>query len=182
MMEGISCILSELESVLSRIDEKQCEDLCGRICRAKKIMLNGGGRSGLMARAFAMRLVQLGLDVQIVGDFTATAIGEGDLLISLSASGGTPAVCAAQRKAASLGADTVAITGNADSELAKSCARIVLISGVDSKESFGVSSKQPMGSLFEQSVLLLADAIVMLLMEKTGQSGSNMKARHANLE
>jgi 6-phospho-3-hexuloisomerase len=41
---------------------------------------------------------------------------------------------------------------------------------------------QPMGSLFEQSLLIFFDIIVMRLMEKKGLDSKTMFERHANLE
>ena len=46
----------------------------------------------------------------------------------------------------------------------------------------GFKSIQPLGSLFEQSLLLALDGIVLLLMETTGEDPAVMFRRHANLE
>jgi 6-phospho-3-hexuloisomerase len=43
-------------------------------------------------------------------------------------------------------------------------------------------SAQPMASLFEQTMALVSDALVLELMDRTGQSTDTMFARHANLE
>jgi 6-phospho-3-hexuloisomerase len=39
-----------------------------------------------------------------------------------------------------------------------------------------------MASLFEQSMLLFYDALVLKLMELKGQNSANMYGKHANLE
>ena len=44
------------------------------------------------------------------------------------------------------------------------------------------TSIQPMASLFEQSMLLTLDAIILILMSKTKIDNDAMFARHANLE
>jgi 6-phospho-3-hexuloisomerase len=45
-----------------------------------------------------------------------------------------------------------------------------------------VSSIQPMGCLFEQSLLILQDLMILMLMEKTGITASQMAKRHRNVE
>jgi 6-phospho-3-hexuloisomerase len=44
------------------------------------------------------------------------------------------------------------------------------------------TSIQPMGSLFEQSLLITLDVMAMMLMEKLGQTSEQMFKLHANLE
>ena len=39
-----------------------------------------------------------------------------------------------------------------------------------------------MGSLFEQASFLILDALVLELMDRLGETGDTMFARHANLE
>jgi 6-phospho-3-hexuloisomerase len=39
-----------------------------------------------------------------------------------------------------------------------------------------------MGSLFEQSLLVVLDAVVLELMQRRGESSESMFLRHANLE
>ncbi len=43
-------------------------------------------------------------------------------------------------------------------------------------------SVQPLGTLFEQSMLILCDSLVLALMRRTGVSAAQMFAHHANLE
>jgi 6-phospho-3-hexuloisomerase len=46
----------------------------------------------------------------------------------------------------------------------------------------GTVSIQPMGSLFEQSLLICMDHIILRLMEKIGITAGEMFKKHANLE
>jgi D-arabinose 5-phosphate isomerase GutQ len=39
-----------------------------------------------------------------------------------------------------------------------------------------------MGTLFEQSLLILCDSLILELMRQTGVSAAHMLVRHANLE
>ena len=82
-------ILGELGSILHQIDLKDTEKLMEGILSSERIFLAGMGRSGLIARAFAMRLMQIGLEVYFVRDATTPAIGKGDLLVAISGSGET---------------------------------------------------------------------------------------------
>ena len=45
-----------------------------------------------------------------------------------------------------------------------------------------LASVQPMGSLFEQTLALTMDSLVMALMERTGETATRMFDRHAALE
>ena len=45
-----------------------------------------------------------------------------------------------------------------------------------------LASMQPLGTLFEQSLLTVCDSIIMELMQKNGIDTAPMLARHANLE
>ena len=46
----------------------------------------------------------------------------------------------------------------------------------------GDTSGQPQGSLFEQSLLILLDAIVVALMTSSNMTSEDLFSRHANLE
>ena len=50
------------------------------------------------------------------------------------------------------------------------------------EECIGSISVQPMGTLFEQSMLILCDSLILGLMQRTGVSAAQMFERHANLE
>jgi len=89
-------ILQELSRTVSDVDPSSLERLARTLLDAKRIFVAGSGRSGLMMRAFAMRLMHMGFPVFIVGDTTTPAIGKEDLLVIGSGSGetGALAVCA----------------------------------------------------------------------------------------
>jgi 6-phospho-3-hexuloisomerase len=46
----------------------------------------------------------------------------------------------------------------------------------------GGKSRQPLGTIFEQSLLLYCDALVMLTMKRLGISEDEMARRHTQLE
>ena len=82
-------ILEELKENAQQVSEKEVEEMAACILKAERIFVAGAGRSGFAARAFANRLMHLGLNVFFVGEPTTPAVGGGDLLIIGSGSGET---------------------------------------------------------------------------------------------
>jgi 6-phospho-3-hexuloisomerase len=151
---------------------------------AKTVFIAGAGRSGLMIRSFAMRLAHLGRSVQVVGDVTTRRLGPGDVLLIGSGSGKTRGILAMAESAVENGGKIGIITISPESPLAKLSACVVVIRAPTpkSQQENPESSIQPMGSLFEQSLLVTLDVMVMMLMEKLGQTAEQMFDLHANLE
>ena len=89
-------IISEISSVMEEIDENTIEEVISEILNANKIFIVGAGRSGLVGKAFAMRLMQIGFKVYVVGETITPSMEEGDLLIAISNSGETKSVCWAE--------------------------------------------------------------------------------------
>ena len=82
-------ILEEVSGVVDRADLSKTQDLVTAIRGAKRVFVAGAGRSGLMMRAFAMRVMQLGIDTYVVGESTTPDVRKDDLLIIGSGSGRT---------------------------------------------------------------------------------------------
>ena len=189
----LHAIAEELSAALGRIATEQEEELVRAILQAPRIFVAGAGRSGLMARAFAMRLMHMGLTVYAVGDVTTPALAAGDLLLIASGSGRTTGLVNMAEKAASLGATVATVTMDPQAPIAALADAVLQIhaptpkaaqAGRDDSEITPVQpmSVQPMGSLFEQCLLLCLDHIIVLLMERKGQNSERMFQRHANLE
>ncbi|MCC3374917.1 6-phospho-3-hexuloisomerase [Cohnella sp. REN36] len=178
-----SLVLRELASVAESISEDDAAALAGRIRRAERIFVAGAGRSGLMMRAFAMRLMHLGFRTHVVGETTTPGFGARDLLIVGSGSGETRSLAAMAERASAAGGTVALATVQPDSTIGRLAACVVAIPA-SVKEASGPSrpSVQPMGSLFEQSLLLLLDALVLRLMEESDIAAAAMFGRHANLE
>ena len=154
------------------------------IIKAPHIFLAGAGRSGLVMRCFAMRLMHLGFSVFVVGETTTPAISEGDLLLIGSASGETGSLVLFARQAAKQKAGLALITALPESTLGKLAQVKVQINApvLGHPPQAGSVSIQPMGSLFEQCLLLLLDGMVLELVDTTGAGAQWMWTRHANLE
>lgn len=178
-----TAILQELEQALAGISAESVDQLTRLIGRADRIYVAGAGRSGLMARSFAMRLMHTGRPVYVAGETVTPAIGGNDLLLIASGSGETKSLAAMAAKARELGAAVAAVTVAPESTIGRMADVTVHIPAVTkAAESSGRTSVQPMGSLFEQSLLLFFDGVILRLMEEQGILPSDMYGRHANLE
>lgn len=176
-------IVEELRTTLSGVDPEACEALISRIIGAKRVFVAAAGRSALSIKAFAMRLMHLGLTVYVMGEIVTPAIREGDLLLIGSGSGETDSLVAAARRAKAFGADLALITIMPGSSIGKIADVVVRISAPTSKADTGFVSIQPGGSCFEQSMLLLLDAFVLRIAELLKlDADENLRLRHANLE
>ena len=177
-------VLQELGAALDGIDPESVADLRRDILQARRIFVAGRGRSGLKMQAFAMRLMHLDLDVHVVGAVTTPAIGAGDLLIIGSGSGQTSSLIGQARRASELNALVALITIADTSPVSQYADHLLRIKASSPKlgEEAGSASVQPMGSLYEQSLGILCDVLIGLLMEDLGTDHGLMFARHANLE
>lgn len=176
-------ILSEIDTVLSKIDEHQVDVLLASIVQAKKIVATGAGRVGMATRGFVMRLGHLGLNAYMVGDATVPSIGSGDLLLASSGSGETQTIYDIVEIAKKNKTKIALITGNRDSRMEKLADVVVEIQAPSKTKSVeGFTSVQPMTTLNEQCLGIFFDAIVLQLMEKLHETHETMWARHSNLE
>ena len=169
-------ILEELKQVLDRVDPGAASGLADELLAAERIFLAGA------ARGFAMRLMHLGLTAYVCGETTAPAIRAKDLLVVVSGSGETASLAAMARKARDQGARVALVTVRPDSTVGRMAQTVLQLPAPTPKADSDFRSLQPMGSLFEQSGLLVLDALVLELMERMGEREDTMFARHANLE
>ena len=167
-------ILAELTAVFERADAGQLGALAAAVDRAERVFLAGQGRSGLIAAAVAVRIGHLGWPAHVAGEATCPAIGPGDLLIAFSKNGTTEVTLHQARRAAAAGAEVAAITAAPGSPLAELASPAVILPVGE--------SAQHAGSLFEQSALVLGDALCALLQASRGLDGAQLAARHDNLQ
>ena len=183
----IEAVLEELGETMRAVDPESLRKLQERLVAARRVFVAGAGRSGLVVRAFAMRLMHLGLQVYVVGDVTTPAFAAGDLLVIGSGSGETESLCAVGRKAKALGGVLAVVTIVPSSTLGQLADVVVRVNAHSPKAAAQAGgppgrSVQPMGTLFEQTMLLLLDAVVMRLAAARGTSPEELFARHASLE
>ena len=172
----MDAILAELSDLFAKLPADIIPNAVHTLCRHDRIFVYAAGRSGLMLKAFAMRLAQMGKTVYVVGETVTPALEQGDLLVLASASGATQSVCRYAQIANTIGADLLVISANADSSLSQIHAADILLPA--SSKNTAAGSAQIMGSLFEQALLLLCDGIIAAYPCDRAQ----MRSRHANLE
>ncbi|NMO97646.1 6-phospho-3-hexuloisomerase [Paenibacillus lemnae] len=176
-------IAEEVKKSIQFVNKDEVETLINHITSAKTIFLAGLGRSGLMTRAFAMRLMQMGYQVHVVGETVTPAIGPKDLLIIGSGSGETQGLLSMTQKAKQFGARIALLTVQPSSNIGQLADAVVQLPGA-TKDQSGITMEtvQPMASLFEQTLLIVLDAVILKLMSQQDLSSGNMFGNHANLE
>ncbi|MCC9178691.1 6-phospho-3-hexuloisomerase [Arthrobacter sp. zg-Y750] len=179
---SLSLLQDELAAAADGLQEDQLAGLVNEIRQARRVFVTGGGRSGLALRMHAMRLMHLGLTVHVVGETTTPAIGPGDLLIVASGSGTTAGAVAAAETAVSVDSRVTALTTDGESKLAGIAHHVVLIPAAQKTDHRGTASRQYSGSLFEQALLLVLDAVFHTLWKIDGTPAEDLWPRHANLE
>lgn len=194
--DAIVQILDYVGKATDLISDKEKELFVNTLISAHKesrrVFVVGAGRSGLIAKAFAMRLLHMGFDVYVVGETIMPSIRKGDILIAVSGSGRTRTVVTVAEAAKNIGAVVVALTTYPDSPLAKVSDVIVRIPGrtkLAVEEDYLVRQVRgyheplaPLGTLFEITVLMFLEGIVAELMHKLGITEEDMKEQHANVE
>jgi 6-phospho-3-hexuloisomerase len=130
----------------------------------------------------AMRLMHLGRTVFVVGDTTTPAIERGDLLLTATGSGTTTGIVRAATTAHELGAAVATITTAPGSPVAELSSVVVTVPAAGKLDRSGAASAQYAGSLFEQTVVLLGDALFHTLWQRSSLSADELWPRHSNLE
>ena len=193
MKTSIKAILDNIKNAEEFLDEDEIEKFENIIIESKNIFVTGAGRSGLAAKAFAMRLMHLGLSAYVVGETISPAIYEDDCIIAISGSGETNTIVSAAKIAKNRGSKVLALTSYPESSLGQLADSYILVKGRTKKEvddenyikrqiHGNYTSLTPLGTAFELTSLVFLDAIVSELMEKMQQTESDLKARHTVLE
>ncbi len=181
--EYLNKIIRELDHSVKEIHDHDAEKFVNAILESKKIFVTGAGRSGFMGKSFAMRMMHMGLDSYVIGETVTSTFEKEDLLIIGSGSGETKSLITIAEKAKSIGGKIAAITIFPDSTIGKLADMTITLPGSPKDQKAGQTvTIQPMGSLFEQTLLLFYDAVILRFMEKKGLDSQKMYGKHANLE
>ncbi|MET3320469.1 UNVERIFIED_ORG: 6-phospho-3-hexuloisomerase [Peribacillus simplex] len=176
-------ILKELNHSADLIADDEAEKLVNGILESKKVFVAGAGRSGFMAKSFAMRMMHMGIDSYVIGETVTPNFEKEDILIIGSGSGETKSLVSMAEKAKSIGGKIATVTIFPDSTIGQLAGITIKLPGSPKDQSEGdYKTIQPMGSLFEQTLLLFYDAVILRFMEKKGLDTNKMYGRHANLE
>ena len=182
VLRNVSLVSEEIVKTAAKIDVRELAGLAGHLSQGGRVFVAGAGRSGLVLRMAAMRLMHLGLTVHIAGDTTTPAISSGDLLLVASGSGTTSGVVKSAETAAKAGARIAAFTTNPDSPLAALADALVIIPAAQKTDHGSSVTRQYSGSLFEQVLFLATEAIFQSLWDNTDVPAEELWLRHANLE
>jgi 6-phospho-3-hexuloisomerase len=189
-------LLNNISKALQDLKESQVDDMLKVILITRKknakVLVVGAGRSGLVGKAFAMRLMHLGFNTYVLGETITPNVGSGDLVIIISGSGKTTMPLTAARMAKQLGAKVLGVTSQKDSPLGRIVdIRVDLPGREDLMVENEYHSRQlrgehvslsPMGTVFEDTCMVYLDSIIVELMYKLGLSEDSLRIRHATIE
>ncbi|HSA38424.1 MAG TPA: SIS domain-containing protein [Methanoregula sp.] len=180
------------------LDNAQTSAFFQRILSAERVYVAGAGRSGLIARAFAMRLLHLGFDVYVVGETVTPAMQPGDTFVVFSGSGETHSMATFSKTVKNLGGFVCLITASPDSTMSRIADCIVNLGDLTGyyrgdMSSFEVrqmtgqyrsvaSAFAPLGTMFETLALIFSDAVISALMEAKKEGAPELKGRLTNME
>ena len=188
MTRGMQAALVPLSKVLAEVRPSEVAAFEKMLLGARRIFVTGLGRTGLMARGFAMRLMHLGRRVYHVGDVITPAIRRGDVLVICSRTGRSPVLVYYIDIARKAGARVAVVTGVRGSPVGRRADAVLLLPSeakvAGKRRSRGAKSAQvlPLGSLYEQALLLVLDAVVSRLMDTLGLSPDDLRRIHTTFE
>ncbi len=172
-------IIDKISGILAATDESYDAKLIALVDSARRIFVAGAGRSGLISKFFAMRLMHAGLEVFVVGEIVTPSIGDGDLFLVFSGSGETETMLAFTKAAKKQGAKIALVSTKASSTIGD-LADVTFQIGTP--ELYGKVVGMPMGTVFELSTLLFLEAAISHVIHEKGIPEEEMRTRHANLE
>ena len=163
---NIEKLIAELRKVTGKISKANVNRFLQVIKKANRVYVMGEGRSGLVAKSFAMRLARLGKIVYVVGETVTPAVGENDLLIAISGSGETKTVLETVKISRVMRAKVVCLTASPDSPLTKLSHLVIVIPAqlpkrlgniYQLRELIGVPERPPQASMFELASLMFLE-------------------------
>lgn len=189
------CLMSaRIETIAHSISEEQIHAFVYAILNANRIFVMGAGRSGLVAKSFAMRLMHTGFYTFVVGETITPAIAEGDLIIAFSGSGNTKTIADIAETAKKFGVKVALISSDENSRIGKIADYMIKIEtqrDPTTKESHEFEIRQmlgeyrsfaPLGTIFETTSLVFSDSIISTIMSMREIDESELKKRHTNIE
>ncbi len=185
LVKFLDKVENHIGSVKKNIDFERIREFIETIDSARCIFVMGAGRSGFVAKAFAMRLMHLGYNVYVVGETVTPRIRPEDLLIAISGSGETLSVVNISRKAKmEIGSKLVAVTQNKNSTLAKMSDIVIVLKGKtkNDRNNDELSKLAPLGTMFELTALIFLDGLVAEIMSLKELTEEDLVERHAVLE
>jgi 6-phospho-3-hexuloisomerase len=190
----MSLMASRIDAIAQQISSEEADAFLQAILAAKRIYVMGAGRSGLVAKSFAMRLMHTGFTSYVVGETITPAVGPGDLIVAFSGSGNTKTIGDIADTAKGLGAKFALVSSNPDSRMGKLADYVIKIETqrdpvtcdaheYEIRQMLGEHrSFAPLGTIFETTALVFGDAVISTLMDMTKIEEADLKRRHTNIE
>lgn len=178
----IQDVIKALSQVAKGIKQKDVDDFVDLVNSSKKIYVAGEGRSGLVVKAFAMRLARLEKHVYVVGETVTPPMKKDELLIAVSGSGETKTILETVKICRVLRGAVVSLTANPESSLSKVSHQVILIPAqlpkrlghiYQLRELIGVPERPAIASMFELVSLIFLEVVAFKLELKWQQANKN---------
>lgn len=190
--KAMKIITNHAERASEELQSNQVDELVRIILNSDRVFVAGAGRSGLISKAFAMRLMHLNIKVHVIGETITPSLEEGDLFIGVSGSGETSRVVNAAKTAKKIGAKLIVITSYPDSTLGELADHAVELPGrIQTSDGKSYTERQmtgeyesltPLGTLFEITALTFLDGVIASLMKELGKEEEDLSDQHATVE
>ena len=187
-----------IKKTATLLDKTETADFFRQMLSAKRLYIVGAGRSGIISRAFALRLLHLGFDVFVVGETITPALRPGDTLVVFSGPGETHTMATFCSTVKDLKGKICLVTAVPDSTMGKMADCVVNLgdlTGYYQKETATFEKRQvtgqyrstasafaPLGTLFETNALVFSDAVISALMVAKSEDAKELKSRLTNIE
>ena len=181
--DQLSTVLAEITTVAAAIDRTEVDGLARSLLAADRVFVTGEGRSGFMAKAFAMRLMHLGIRVFVIGETTTPAIKGSDTVVAVSGSGTTGGTVRVAEQATALGAILWAVTTDPGSPLGTvATGHLVIPAATKYRRADEAPTIQPLSSLFDQATHIVLDVVCLTIATVRGVDNGFAARAHANTE
>ncbi len=183
---------------VSALNHHEMDVFFHEMLSARRVYVAGAGRSGLIAKAFGLRLMHLGLNTYVVGETITPAFMSGDTLVMFSGSGETHSMVSICATARELGGKVCLVTASPDSRMSRMADCVVNLGDLTGyyrkdKNSFEIrqltgtyrsvtAAFAPLGTLFETLALVFSDAVISAMMEAKKAQIRDMQERITNVE
>lgn len=191
-------MVDRMNETAQMLDDAGAVRFLDEMLAAQRVYVAGAGRSGLVAKAFAMRLMHIGFESYVIGETITPALSQGDTLVAFSGSGETNSIYDVCETAKELGGRLCLITAAPSSRIARLADAIIVLEGstsprTDLPSQYEVrqitgqyrsvsASFAPFGTLFETAALIFSDAVISALIEARHCTLDEVRERLANVQ
>jgi len=191
-------MVDRMNETAQMLDDAGAVQFLEEMLAARRVYVAGAGRSGLVAKAFAMRLMHIGVESYAIGETITPALSSGDTLVAFSGSGETNSIYDVCETAKELGGRLCLITAAPTSRISRLADAIIVLEGsssprTDLPSQYEVrqitgqyrsvsASFAPFGTLFETAALIFSDAVISALIEARHCTLDEVRERLANVQ